>query len=259
MKTYLKRIAYRNLSTYRYLRLLQKGYFTAYATGLLKFSSTYKYHYFVHRLIRKGDTVLDLGANLGYYSKLFARWVGPQGQVHSVEPIQIYNEVFRKATSRYKNITLYPYALGTEEKEITLISPSYDGYMHTGLPHVYNPQEEGKPSEKDLTFPAQMKIASRLFSSLGHVDYIKCDIEGYEVVVLTDLKTLIAAYRPIVQVEVSGDNLDSILSLFRSMQYLPYRLENKKLHLYAPAGRQDGEGDFLFIPEGDSRASGFMA
>lgn len=259
MKTYLKRIAYRNLSTYHYLRLLQRGYFTAYATGLLKFSPTYSYHYFVRHLIRRGDIVLDLGANLGYYSYLFARWVGPQGHVHSVEPIQIYNEVFLKATSRYKNITLYPYALGAEEKEIRLISPSHDGYLHTGLPHVYNPHEDGKPSAKDLTFPAQMKIASRLFGSLSRVDYIKCDIEGYEVIVLTDLKELIANHRPIVQVEISRNNLPPTLSLFQSMQYLPYRLKNRKLHLYAPNSRQDGEGDFLFIPQENSRASGVIA
>lgn len=257
MKTYLKRLAYRKLSTYNYLRLLQKGYFAAYKTGLLKFSSAYKYHYFVRHLIRKGDIILDIGANLGYYSKLFARWTGPQGHVHSVEPVKIYNEVFRKATTGYPNITLYPYALGTEEKEITLVSPLHDGYMHTGLPHICNSRTTEQPSEHELTFPAQMKIASQLFGSLERIDYIKCDIEGYEVVVLTDLKEVIATRRPLVQVEISGNNHAALFDLFREIGYTPYRLHGKKLYPYTASLQE--EGDFLFIPREDTRTSDFIS
>lgn len=258
MKTYLKRLAYRKLNTYNYLRLLQKGYFTAYQTGLLRFSPAYKYHYFVRHLIRKGDIVLDIGANLGYYSRLFARWTGPQGQVHSVEPVKIYNDVFRKATAGYTNITLYPYALGTWEQEIMLVSPLHDGYMHTGLPHVYDPQAEKQPSEQQLTFSARMKVASQLFGSLERIDYIKCDIEGYEVVVLTDLKEIIATRRPLVQVEISGNNHSAIFSLFQDIDYVPYRLHGKKLYPHTGL-RQEEEGDFLFIHRNDTRASGFIA
>ena len=41
----------------------------------------------VRQLIRPGDVVVDAGANIGYLSALLARWVGPSGLVHSIEPI----------------------------------------------------------------------------------------------------------------------------------------------------------------------------
>lgn len=258
MKTYLKRIAYRTLSTHNYLRLLQYGYFTAYKLGLLKRSPVYKYHYFVRHLIYPGDVVLDIGANLGYYSKLFAAWVGKTGHVYSVEPIKIYNDLFRIATRKYKNITLYPYALGTEEKEITLVAPLQNGYMHTGLPHIYDPEKDEKPTQQTLSFSAQMKIPARLFSSLQKIDYIKCDIEGCEVQVLENMKDLIARNRPIVQVEISGNNHAAVFALLQAMDYLPYRLHTQKLHLH-PDPEKEGEGDFLFIPKENQRASRFIA
>jgi FkbM family methyltransferase len=38
------------------------------------------------RVVRPGATVLDIGANLGAYTVLFAQWVGPGGRVHAFEP-----------------------------------------------------------------------------------------------------------------------------------------------------------------------------
>jgi len=73
---YLKKQLFNQLSFEQYLKLLQRGYLFAYKTGFLRFSSAYNYHYHVKRFINKGDTVLDIGANLGYFSLLFAQWVG---------------------------------------------------------------------------------------------------------------------------------------------------------------------------------------
>ena len=37
--------------------------------------------------VKKGFSVLDLGANQGYFSSIFAQLVGPNGSVHCFEPI----------------------------------------------------------------------------------------------------------------------------------------------------------------------------
>lgn len=249
---HLKKIAFRTLSIKNYLRVLQRGYFIAYHLGILKSSQTYIYHYFVKNLIQKGDYILDIGANLGYYSKLFSSWVGKEGKVFAVEPVKPYNEVFREITRHRKNIILYPYALGTEEKEITMIAPFYSGYLNTGLPHVYDPERDGKTKEQSFSFKAEMKIPSRLFGQLKKLNYIKCDIEGFEKAVLTDLKDIINHHRPIVQVEIWEKYQPEIIALFDSLQYNTYQLSKGKLVVYGQLPSVLDE-DFIFIPREDKR------
>ncbi|MDR2585690.1 MAG: FkbM family methyltransferase, partial [Prevotellaceae bacterium] len=129
----IKKILYSTLSRDNYLRTLQRSYFILYRLGVLKFSPKYAYHYFVKKLINKGDTILDIGANLGYYSILFARWVGKKGRVYAVEPVSVYNTIFNELAKKHGNITLYPYALGNIEKEVELVSVVSSGYLRTGL------------------------------------------------------------------------------------------------------------------------------
>lgn len=242
----MKKLIFRALSLENYLRLLQRGFFISYRLGLLKRSPEYVYHYFDKKLINKGDTVIDIGANLGYYSKLFSKWVGNEGRIYSVEPIKLYNKIFSEATRRCKNITLLPYALGLEEKDITLVTSSKSGYLSTGLPHVYDPKRDGSFENQAFKFDAKMKIPAELFKSIERIDYIKCDIEGFEYTVLSNMEPIIAKHKPKVQVEVWGDNKNKILSLFENLNYIPYKLSNGKL---TSDKKQIANlnGDYIFI------------
>ena len=104
----IQKLLYKSLSLENYLRILQKGYFLAYHLGLLKLSSKYTYHYFIKKLINKGDTIIDIGANLGYYSILFAQWTGRAGKVYAVEPVKIFNKILRVLTKdRYKCVQVF--------------------------------------------------------------------------------------------------------------------------------------------------------
>ena len=242
----IKRLIFKFLGLKNYLRILQRTYLFLYNTGLLKFTSTYQYHYFVKHLINKGDVIIDIGANLGYYSLLFARWTGDSGKVFSVEPVKVYNEIFNEQAKKYKNITLYPYALGTEEKTVELVSSPHTGFLSTGLPHIYDPQRDGKIEKQEFKFEAQMKKPSVLFSNLDKIDYIKCDIEGFEYIVLSDMKEILRKFKPIVQVEVWPDNKNSLLELFNELGYTPYKVHKYQL---APQNESDNSlpGDYIFI------------
>lgn len=238
-----KRLLFKTLSLENYLRFLQRSYFALYHLGILRMSENYCHHYFVKRFIHKGDVVVDIGANLGYYSMLFARWVGPAGKVYSVEPVAIYNKIFREQAAKFPQLTLYPYALGLEEKEMIMVESPHTGYLCTGLVHVYDPLIDGELKDQEFAFSAQMKIPSKLFGHLERIDYIKCDIEGFEYTVLNDLKEVIARTKPTVQVEVWPDNQAAILTLFGSMGYQAFMLQKGNLVPYA----KGMDGDFIFI------------
>jgi len=244
----IKRFIFKTVGLINYLRILQRSYFLLYRTGLLKFNPTYSYHYFVKHLINKGDVIIDIGANLGYYSFLFARWVGKSGRVFAVEPVSVYNEIFNEKAEKYKNIILYSYALGEEEKSVELVSSSQDGFLNTGLPHIHDPQRDGSADKHEFKFEAPMRIPSKLFGNLDRIDYIKCDIEGYEYIVLSNMKEIIRKFKPKIQVEVCPDNEIKLRELLEGLGYLPYKLYKYRLVLLSEI-EQPIPGDMIFIPQ----------
>ena len=239
----VKKILYSNLSCDNYLRILQRSYFFLYRVGLLKFNPKFACHYYVKKLINKGDTVIDIGSNLGYYSILFAQWVGNEGKVYSVEPVSIYNKIFEERAKKYRNITLFPYALGNEEKTVELVSVVSSGYLRTGLSHVYHPEKDADKIH-GFRLQAPMKIASRLFENIPRINYIKIDIEGDEWTVLSDMKDVIQKHKPILQVEMNDHRITDLL---QQLGYVAYAPAGKNL-VKTEKGKTL-EGDYLFFPE----------
>ncbi|GBU07099.1 hypothetical protein AwDysgo_04300 [Bacteroidales bacterium] len=255
----LKSLAFKVLSTENYLRLLQRGYFFSYRMGLLKNNPDYAYHYFVKNLIDKGDTVLDIGANLGYYSKLFSQWVGAKGSVYSVEPIKLYNKIFNEATKSSRNIILLPYALGLEEKKIQMVSTTSTGYLNTGLPHVYDAESDGEIDAQDFSFDAEMKIPAKLFADIDRIDYIKCDIEGFEDVVIVNMKDIIAKHLPFIQIELWGKNETVVSELLHSLGYKAYRYSASEQKLSSDSDLiKNGKGDFIFVHRDNAKHQEFI-
>ena len=238
-----RRILYRLLPFETYLYLLSKGFFWAYRTGRLRGQPNYKYPYFLADFIQPGWTVIDIGANLGYYSRLFAEWVGPEGRVLSVEPVAPVRRVLERNTRNFSQVTILPYALGREEKNIVLGNDSLHkfGYVASGSHYV---MDAGTDAAADVEFRATMKRGSRLFADLDRIDFIKCDIEGYETVVLPEMRELVARHRPAVLVETDGEKRKQILSLFAELGYRPYQLDDA-LELVP---MWNGEEDLLFLP-----------
>ena len=237
-----KKILYSNLSCDNYLRVLQRSYFFLYRLGFLKRDPQFAYHYYVKKLINKGDTVIDIGANLGYYTILFANWVGKEGKVYSVEPVSIYNKIFKEQARKYRNITLFPFALGNEEKDVELVSVVSSGYLRTGLSHIYNSEKDDANKSYGFKIQSQMKIASKLFADIEKINYIKIDIEGDEFVVLADMKKLIQKHKPIIQVEMNDHR---VADLLRQLGYNAFKLVNKKLVKLET--EIVSEGDCVFI------------
>ncbi len=217
-----------------------------YNTGLLKSDPEYKYHYFAKKLIRKGDTVVDIGANLGYYTKLFSKWVGDEGRVIAIEPVPLYTKIIRWTCSARKNITLYPYALGTENKKVHMVTPDHFGYLRTGLPRVFDEKNNRALSEYEFAFEAEMKNAIELFEGFEKIDYLKCDIEGYEIVVIPEILPVLKKFKPTIQIETGGDNRRVIESILHDAGFEKYYLSGHALVRSSP-GEPEPDGDLVFI------------
>jgi hypothetical protein len=90
-----------------------------------------------------------------------------------------------------------------------------------------------------------MKRGSELLNNLPRLNYIKCDIEGYEPIVLTELSEIIKKHLPILQIETWGENKSKVITIMNNLDYVPYLFVNNKLQKYYDG--QTIQGDFLFI------------
>ena len=218
----LHRLLYRVLSLEGYLSVVSRLFFLARALGIGRRGRALEYNYHLPQLLRRGDIAIDIGANLGYYTRPMADIVGAEGQVYAVEPVPVIFSVLERNVRGRGNVSLMNYALGEEDTTIEMANDSVAeaGYFGTGRNFV----SEGKLSMQAIRFSAQMRRGSELFGALERVDFIKCDIEGYERVVIPQLRPIIERHHPTVLIETDGETREQIIDIFSAMGYKAYML-----------------------------------
>jgi len=139
----------------------------------------------VKQEIKKGDVVIDIGANIGYYTLIFAKLVGDTGKVFAFEPDPTNFELLRKniEANGYKNVMLNQKALSDKEGKValTLIKQNTAGH------HISSAQQAPKNSIQVDTI-----TADDYFKNFDHkIDFIKMDVEGAESKVLNGMTNLL--------------------------------------------------------------------
>jgi len=200
----------------------------------------------VRNLIEPNFTVVDIGANLGYFSKTFAR-LTPQGQLLSIEPVKPFFEVLSGFMRKFKHAKVVNYALGESEGVITMVMPESQGMIRTGLPHIAKSEEEKK---EHRTHDVEVVKGSDLLNNFDRVDYIKCDIEGYEPIVFNEIRSIVDRFHPIIQIEIDPENTDQMLQYFSELDYVQYGIANFKI--VKEDGDQMEQGDYLFVHKGNT-------
>lgn len=196
----------------------------------------------VKELIQNGDVVIDIGANLGYFSKTFSR-LSPNGKVICIEPLPQYYSILKHFLSSRKNIEIHNVALGKDAGEVTMILPKSNGMIRTGLPYISKSDEKSEHPTQQV----QIVNPNSLLKNLSKIDYIKCDIEGFEWIVFQELKEVLKQYQPIVQIEISTENRREMIPFFTDLGYVQYGINNFKF--VKEDGKQIEPGDYLFVPK----------
>ena len=241
MGKFIHKILYRTLPLEGYLRAVSRLFFLWQRLGIGRKAPATEYVYHLPKLVRAGDTCIDIGANLGYYARTISRLAGPAGKVYAVEPVAPIRKVLSRNLRRCANTEILPYALGTESKPIVMTNDSAreTGYFGTGQNFV---NDAG--GKADVEFTAQMRRGSELFGKLERLDFIKCDIEGYEVIVMREMRPLLERHRPTVLIETGGANRPQIVALFTGLGYTGYTLDRgREIPL-----TDDSSKDIIFRP-----------
>ena len=135
----------------------------------------------VRQLLLPGQTVLDIGANYGVFTKLFSALVGPAG-------VQVFNNA---VSDRAGHLSM-------------TIPPNSDGYGdNLCCAHVTPPVDS----------PDSFTVESLTIDSLHlpRVDFIKIDVEGHELEVLRGCRDTITRCHPALMVEVTTQSTVNFL------------------------------------------------
>lgn len=223
MGKFLHKLLYRALPLEGYLRVVSRLFFLTRALGIGREGRALEYNYHLPQLLRRGDVAIDIGANLGYYTCPMADIVGADGRVYAVEPVPVIFSVLKRNVSGRSNVSLMNYALGEQECQVEMANDSVAeaGYFGTGRNFISGEELSGEA----IRFKAQMRRGSELFGSLERIDFIKCDIEGYERVVIPELRPLIERHHPTVLIETDGRTRQQIIEIFSQMGYRAFMLE----------------------------------
>ena len=134
MMRLIHKVLYRLLPLEGYLRVVSAMFFIWKRLGIGRYAEATEYVYHLPKLVGEGATAIDIGANLGYYSRYISQAIGEGGRLYSVEPVAPILGVLRHNLRRCKNVEILPYALGEEEREIVMCNDTarYQGYFGTG-------------------------------------------------------------------------------------------------------------------------------
>lgn len=161
-------------------------------------------------LVKPGNVVYDIGANIGYVTLLFARRTSQKGHVYAFEALP------GNVTRLEKNIALNHYSA------IVTIIPAAVQDRSSQAEFWVGPSDgmgkvAGSAGRLSVDYPQKLQVTGLAlddFYKEGAVhipDIIKIDIEGGEVLALPGMIELLREHRPILMVELHGEEASRVV------------------------------------------------
>lgn len=166
----------------------------------------------LEQVLKKGDEVIDIGANVGMFSLAASSILGKEGIVHAFEP----NPLPRKKLNRnieinqIDNIRVYPVGLGETDGQFKLYVPNINSGEGSLAPVNYGDEE---CCELQVTVKNGDNLLQDTTPRL-----IKIDVEGAEVGVLKGIFKLIKKHKPLIVAEYVPEHLNRFGNCLEDIQ-----------------------------------------
>ena len=185
------------------------------------------------RILKPGDTVLDIGANIGAHTLPFAERVAPHGRVIAFEPTSFAFAKLRAniaSNPRLGRLICAEQMMLAAEGDATLPPLIYSSWPLLRTGEVPHPKHQGVMRE---TTGARVLSLDGYIAEAGtpRVDFIKLDVDGREYDVLRGTLQTLRRDRPVILMEIMpygleecGASLEQLLSLLNSLGYYLFGL-----------------------------------
>jgi FkbM family methyltransferase len=195
----------------------------------------------IREYVSAGDTVYDIGANLGYVSLSLAKQVGPSGHVVAFEPVPRNIELLRKniELNSLRNIRLFELAASDKSGEAVI-------RLAENLATASLVWHRNNPDATELSIKTVAVDDLVATGDLAHPAFVKIDVEGAEGAVLLGMRRTLAASKPVLFVECSDASRETAWNL---LQELGYRCQLAITRRWINTFAEYRHSDFLWLPD----------
>jgi len=153
-------------------------------------------------LLTDGMYCLDVGSNIGYYACLESNAVGNTGKVISIEPSPINYKYLKKniELQNMSNTEVYNFACGNKNGEIQFLVSDRSNWSRVATEKFI----DAPPDAILQTINVPVKTIDLLIEekSLQRLDFIRMDVEGYEVNIVEGMHQTLEKFKPLLHMEV---------------------------------------------------------
>jgi FkbM family methyltransferase len=154
----------------------------------------------IRTLVKHGGIVLDIGANIGYYSVIMSKLVGIDGKVICFEPTMHYRDVLKKniEINNLNNIEVFSFGLSNRKQEMEISIGASSATLH-------EPEETINNKKREIVY---LRTLDECISDMNidRIDFIKIDVDGHEPAFLEGAIKSIEKYSPVILLEVNHLN-----------------------------------------------------
>jgi FkbM family methyltransferase len=212
----------------------------------------------LRKILGKGDTVLDVGANQGYISLLCSWFVGHSGRVYSFEPIPEVAKRIQNLAIAFgrRNLTVENVAVGKEQGEACLFvrEPS----SHSSLSREFNGTDN---IQREVRCRVETLDAFVKKKRIQGIALVKVDVEGAEFEVLKGSGSLCSnGHGPQFVVEIRqskareqyfGYSIDDLIHWFQGRGYRCFVMRDHRLiQVHSQKDLMPSDDDMVCAPEG---------
>ncbi|MEU7132956.1 FkbM family methyltransferase [Streptomyces sp. NPDC046261] len=201
--------------------------------------------YWLRRQLRPGDTFIDVGANIGYFSVLASRLVGDEGQVVAIEasPDTHQNLLRQVQLNACRNIRAVNAAVSDKRETLAFaLASSHNLGANSIVPYA---------GRAEATFRIEARPLVEMLSpaEITNARVIKIDVEGAEGSVVRGMVPLLDQLRPDAEITIEvtpdrmaqlGDSAEELLATMRDHGFHTYRLANDYAAESYPRALRDG-------------------
>jgi len=185
----------------------------------------------VQKEVKQGDIIVDIGANIGYYTLMFAKLVGQSGRVYAFEPDPTNFEILKKNVelNGYENVVLVKKAV-SDKNGTTKLYLSENKADH----RIFFSNDESERKSIDIETVRLDDFFSQMGARRARISFIKMDIQGAELSALNGMKDLVSLNKPKIVTEFSpiqhkrfGYDYRHYLNLIYSLGYAIFEVNER--------------------------------